>query len=112
MNIIVTFLFMLLDVVTGLIKALKTRSFNSSIMKEGMFSKSGSILLIILGLIGEYSINYIDLGITVPLVTVFCGYISLMEIGSIIENIGQLNPDILPNTIKQYFIKLKGDNKE
>ena len=81
-------------------------------MKEGMFSKSGSILLIILGLIGEYSINYIDLGITVPLVTVFCGYISLMEIGSIIENIGQLNPDILPNTIKQYFIKLKGDEKD
>ena len=109
MNIVVTLSFMLLDILTGLVKAFKTKSFTSSVMKEGLFSKLGSIILILLGVLGEWSIKYVDLGITVPLITAFCSYICLMELGSIIENLGTINPLLVPTTIKKYFTKLKED---
>lgn len=107
MNIIITLSFMLLDILTGLIKAFKTKTFTSSVMKEGMFSKLGSIILILLGVLGEWSIKYVDLGINVPLITAFCSYICLMELGSIIENLGTINSLLVPKTIKKYFTKLK-----
>lgn len=106
MAIIFTLCFILLDIVTGLVKAFTTKTFTSSAMKQGLWSKCGSMLLIVLGVIGEYGMRYIDLGITIPLLATFCSYISLMEIGSIIENIGQIDPRIVPSFIKKYFAKI------
>lgn len=111
MAIIFTLCFILLDIVTGLIKAFKTKTFTSSAMKQGLWSKCGSMLLILLGVIGEYGMKYIDLGISIPLLATFCSYISLMEIGSIIENIGQIDPRIVPSCIKKYFIKITDESE-
>ena len=111
MVIIFTLCFILLDIVTGLVKAFMTKTFTSSAMKQGLWSKCGSMLLIVLGVIGEYGMRYIELGITIPLLATFCSYISLMEIGSIIENIGQIDPRIVPSFIKKYFAKITDESE-
>ena len=98
--------FILLDMITGLIKAFKEKAYTSSIMREGLFHKCGSILLIIFGVLVDYAQTYIDLGVTVPVALAICTYIILMEVGSIIENVGKINPQIIPNKIKPYFSKL------
>lgn len=98
--------FILLDLLTGLIKAFKQKSYTSSVMREGLFHKAGSLLVIGFGYIVDYAQTIIDLGIKIPVSTSICVYIILMEIGSIIENVCIINPKILPDKIKSYFDKL------
>lgn len=106
MAYIIVGLFILLDLITGLIKAFKKKEYTSSIMREGLFHKVGSILIVCFGVLVDYAQTFLDLGINVPIATSVCVYIVLMEIGSIIENICTINPDILPEKIKAYFSKL------
>ena len=41
-----------------------------------------------------------------------CVYIATMEIGSIIENISAINPQIIPSKLSQFFSKInKGGEK-
>lgn len=104
--------FILMDMVTGIIKALKEKSFTSSVMREGLFHKTGSILCIVLGVLVDYAQTLIDLGVNVPVAVAICGYVILMEIGSIIENVCVINPEIAPDKLKSYFSKLSGKEGE
>lgn len=99
--------FIALDFVTGLINALKNKAFNSSVMREGLYHKSGSLLCMLLGVLIDYGQTILDLGFTAPVGIAICTYIVLMEIGSIFENVGKINPEILPDKIKEHFTKLK-----
>jgi polar amino acid transport system substrate-binding protein len=103
---VVTMGFILLDLITGLIKAFKEKNYTSSVMREGLYHKIGSVVCILFGILTDYAQSFIDLGITIPIALTVCGYIILMEIGSIIENICIINPQILPDKLKSYFQKL------
>lgn len=106
MSYLVTGIFIALDFVTGIINAIKSKTFTSSIMRDGLFHKCGSIICIAFGVLVDYAQLYLDLGINVPVANAICIYIVLMECGSIIENIGQINPQIIPEKIKEHFGKL------
>lgn len=108
---IITGAFILLDFITGIIKAFKNKEFTSSVMREGLFHKAGSIVVIVFGVLVDYAQGFMDLGITIPLASTLCVYISLMEIGSIIENICIINPAIIPTKLQDYFQKLGNENK-
>lgn len=108
----VTAMFILMDLLTGLLKAFKKQEYNSSIMREGLYHKAGSILCIVLGVLADYAQTFVDLGVNIPLATTICVYIILMEIGSVIENISIINPEIMPNKIKSYFYKLAESEKD
>ena len=103
---VVTGCFILLDLVTGLIKAFKEKSYTSTVMREGLFHKIGSLLIIAFGVLVDYAQTIVDIGVVIPVATSVCVYIILMEIGSIIENVATINPQILPDKIKSYFKKL------
>lgn len=109
---VATGLFILLDVFTGMWNAIKQKKFESSEMREGLFHKSGSVLCIVFGVLVDYAQTLVDIGVQVPVSTIFCVYIMTMETTSIIENICQINPEITPDVLKQYFKKLKGDSNE
>lgn len=104
--------FITMDCITGIVKAVKNKSFSSTTMREGLFHKLGSILAIVLGLLADYAQSIIDLGFTLPITIPLCVYIVTMEIGSIIENISAINPSILPNRLMQFFSKINkgGEN--
>lgn len=103
---VVTALFILLDMVSGIIKAFKQKNYTSSIMREGLFHKTGAVLVVVFATLVDYAQAFMELGVTVPMTAAVCGYIVLMEIGSIIENICVINPEILPDKLKCYFKKL------
>ena len=103
--------FIILDMLTGLVKAFKEQDYTSSIMREGLFHKCGSVLCILLGALTDYAQTLIDLGVTIPVSTTICIYICLMEIGSIIENVSIINPEIMPDKLKGFFSKLSENNK-
>lgn len=103
---VLTGAFILLDLVTGLIKAFKEKNYSSTVMREGLYHKSGSLLCVLFGVLVDYTQGYLDLGVQIPVAFSICAYICLMEIGSIIENVCVINPEILPDKLKEYFHKL------
>lgn len=103
---LVTACFIILDMVTGLIKAFKEKNYTSSIMREGLFHKCGSVICIVFGALVDYAQLYLDLGVNIPVAISICVYICLMEIGSIIENVVTINPAIMPDKLKAFFQKL------
>lgn len=109
---LVTGCFILLDLITGLFKAFKNKEYTSSIMREGLYHKAGSVLCVLFGVLVDYAQTIVDLGVSVPITFTICGYIILMEIGSIIENVCAINPEILPDKLKSYFAKLANTETE
>ena len=103
---------MLLDLISGVIKALKQKNLNSSIMRDGIFKKAGSVLVMMLGALVDYGQGFIDLGVSIPVATIFCGIIIMTEIVSIIENACIINPHLMPDTFKAYFEKLETKDKK
>ena len=105
--------FILLDLLTGLIKAFKEKNYSSSVMREGLYHKIGIVLCVVFAVMVDYTQTYLDLGVAVPLTLAVCSYIVGMEIGSIIENVCTINPEILPEQLKGFFSKLSNgsDNK-
>lgn len=99
--------FIVLDMITGLLKAMLKKEYTSTIMREGLFHKCGSIICIAFGVLVDYAQTLIDLGVTVPVTNALCAYIIIMEIGSIIENVGIINPEIVPENLRSLFDKLK-----
>ena len=99
--------FIVLDLVTGVVKALKEKNFTSSAMRDGLFHKCASLICVIFGVLVDYAQSLIDLGITIPIATGICCYITLMECGSIIEKLCAINQQIAPDKLKSYFLKLK-----
>ena len=76
-------------------------------MREGLYHKAGSVLCIVFGILVDYSQNFIDIGVTIPVAVSVCVYITAMEIGSIIENVCGINPEIMPDNLQQFFTKLR-----
>lgn len=99
-------IFIVLDIVSGIIKAHKEKSYNSTVMREGLYHKCGAILCVALGALIDYAQTIVDLGVTIPLANAICVYIILMECCSIVENICVINPDIVPDIILSSLGKL------
>lgn len=106
----ITGAFIVFDMVTGLVKAFMKKEYTSTIMREGLFHKVGSILCVMFGVLVDYAQSFLDLGISLPVTEVICSYIILMEVGSIIENVCGINPDIMPDKLKGFFSKLNGNH--
>ena len=97
----ITCAFIVLDFITGLVKAFSSGGFKSSVMRRGLFHKVGELLCVALGILIQYAEGYLDLGINLPVAAAICTYIVLMEIGSAIENIGAINPDLVPTKLRK-----------
>lgn len=90
--LIIVLIFIAFDVLTGWLKALATKTTNSSIMRKGLFHKLGEVVAMIFGYVCEYSLPYVGVKISVPFAVAIGTYIVLMETASIIENIAIINP--------------------
>ena len=106
----ITCAFIVLDFITGLVKAFSSGGFKSSVMRQGLFHKVGELLCVALGILIQYAEGFLDLGINLPVAAAICTYIVLMEIGSAIENIGAINPDLVPTKLRK-IIGIGGDGK-
>lgn len=104
----ITSAFIALDFITGLIWAICSGEFKSSIMREGLFHKIGEILCIALGILIQYAEGYLNLGINLPVAGAICTYIVLMEIGSALENICKINPELTSSKL----LKIIGIGKD
>lgn len=94
MIIVIALGFIVLDFITGLVKAVETKTFTSTKMRQGLYHKVGLMLCIILGVLVDFAQRYMDLGVSIPVTAAICVYICLMEISSILENVCKINPQL------------------
>ena len=82
----------LLDIITGLIKSVYTHTFQSRIMREGLFHKVGELIAggVLYG--AQIVLPMIGVETTLPLFPAGVGYCFIMELGSIIENLRAFTP--------------------
>ena len=103
---IITASFIVFDVITGFIRALAQKAVDSTALRRGLFHKLSEIVAIIFAFLCEYAVNYLELGIHLPMVIGVCSYLVLMETISILENLIELNPR-LGKFFAKYLKKLK-----
>ena len=110
-HIIIVLCFIVFDVITGYIKALKNQNIDSTYLRKGLYSKLSEILAVI----GSYFLNigskYINLGVEIPLLQGVAIYLCIMELVSIIENLCAVNP-ALEKLFGPYLEKIKEQKKE
>ena len=101
--LVVAFVCMILDIITGLIKGAATNSLDSQKMREGLWHKAGFVGLIALSYVLQIAQGFADLGIDIPAITAVCIFVVLTEAVSIIENLCEINPDIKDSPIGRLF---------
>lgn len=105
-----------LDVVVGLVQAAKNGDYQSAKMREGLFHKIGTILTVALAVLMQGFCSHIgDTGWDVPLVYGVCLYVAVMEVGSILENLALINPELANTKVFDMFKNTRsevGDGKE
>ena len=98
-----TLIFMVADIISGLIQAVINKTLDSQKMREGILRKALLILIVALSFVAQYSFN-------IPAVSkVVCIYIILMEIISIFENLKKAGVDL--GKLGE-LLKIKSDNEE
>ena len=99
--ILVALVFNGLDLITGIVGALRDgEQIKSSKLRDGLFKKVGFIFCYTLGVLINYAENFLILPFGVDLLPVICAYAIVTEVVSIVENIAKINPDILPEKLK------------
>lgn len=87
--------FMVIDVFTGVLKAVKNKELNSTKAREGIYKKASFILFIAFGYLADYAMDYVDMGFSFPAAATICTLIIVTEAISVLENLGQINPDLV-----------------
>ena len=102
MQYVIVGAFILLDIFSGLLYALKSKNWTSTKMREGLFHKMALVLFIVMAILCDYGQNFLEIGYSIPISKTVCVYIILMEIGSFTENIIKINPQ-LTSKMKHFF---------
>lgn len=100
--ILVALVFNGLDLITGIVGAIKDGDqIKSSKLRDGLFKKVGFIFCYFLAIAINYAETFLTIPFGVDLLPVICSYAIVTEVVSIIENIAKINPDILPDKLKE-----------
>lgn len=101
------------DYVTGIIKGCMTTGFNSKIMRQGLLHKLTYFVAILVCLCVEYLTQYMELGFVFgsSLTMMVSIWITVTEVGSILENICTINPELASNSFMKLFATIT-DNEE
>ena len=102
---VLIFVLIVIDYVLGVIGAVINKTFSSSVMRRGLVNKFTYLMVIIIAEIIALLSGYLDLGFDFAdaIVGLVCVWISLTEIGSILENIVKINPKLGEDSFLKIF---------
>lgn len=94
-EVILVVVFMMVDVLTGVLKALKNKELSSTKAREGMYKKASFILFVGFGYLADFAMDYVDMGFKFPAAITISTLVILTEAISVLENLGSINPDLV-----------------
>lgn len=86
--------FILLDIITGLVKAFSTDGYSSEKMREGLWHKLAEIIAFLFCVVCDITFPQFEISLPFKLCNAVSVYIVFMEIGSVIENLGIMSPEL------------------
>ena len=101
--VIVALIFNALDLITGLVSAVKIKDIQSSKLRDGLFKKVGFIFCYFVAWLVDTQGNVIGFQLGVTLLPIIILYVCTTELVSILENISKINSDILPEKLMELF---------
>ena len=94
-ELVLVVVFMMVDVLTGVLKALRNKELSSTKAREGMYKKASFILFVGFGYLADFAMDYVDMGFKFPAAVTISTLIILTEAISVLENLGSINPDLV-----------------
>lgn len=95
---------MLADILVGFVTAAINNEISSTKMRQGLLHKVLMLVLIVVCLAIELAIGHtVELPYDIPTCEVVCGYIVVMELMSVLENIGRGYPQFADSTLFKLF---------
>lgn len=101
--IITALIFNALDLITGIITAVKNKDIQSAKLRDGLFKKVGFMLCYFVAWLVDTQGSKIGFQFGVSILPVIILYVCTTELVSILENICKINPDILPEKLMALF---------
>lgn len=111
-EILAVIVFSGLDYITGVVGAIMHGNLSSSKMREGLGHKFAYVVTFFLAWFIDFEMNHIDLGFPVAVTPLVTTGIVLIELSSIIENIGEINPEIKASKLLQIFQSNRKDGTQ
>lgn len=97
-SIILVFILIVLDVISGITAAFMEKTIESSVMRRGLLHKASYVLVILLAGTLEWAVSMggpsLGIGLDLPIIVPTCLYLGLTEISSIGENLAQIDPSL------------------
>lgn len=111
---VLIFALIVIDYVLGVIGSVINKTFSSSVMRQGLIHKFTYLVAIVIAEIIVLLSGYLDLGFDFvdAIVGLVCVWISLTEIGSILENIVKINPKLGEDGFLQIFSNSQSHRKD
>lgn len=101
--IIIALIFNGLDLVTGIISAIKDKDIQSAKLRDGLFKKVGFMLCYFVAWLVDTEGALIGFKFGVEMLPIIILYVCTTELVSILENISKINPNILPEKLMELF---------
>ena len=101
--IIIALIFNGLDLVTGIISAIKDKDIQSAKLRDGLFKKVGFMLCYFVAWLVDTEGELIGFKFGVEILPIIILYVCTTELVSILENISKINPGILPEKLMELF---------
>lgn len=92
-----------LDILTGLVSAIKNKDIKSAKLRDGLFKKVGFIFCYFTAWLVDGYGDVIGFNLGVAILPVIVLYVCTTELVSILENISKINSDLLPAKLMELF---------
>lgn len=102
-EILAVFVFIIMDYITGIIGAIMRGNLSSTKMREGLGHKFAYLCVFFLAWFIDFDTKHIDIGFPSALTPTVTIGIVLIELSSIIENIGKINPELTQAKFMKIF---------
>lgn len=101
--IIIALVLNALDLISGIITAVKNKCIQSSKLRDGLFKKIGFILCYFVAWLVDTQGTRIGFQIGTSILPIIILYVCTTELVSILENICKINQDLLPEKLMELF---------
>lgn len=102
-EILAVFVFIIVDYITGVINAVMHGKLSSTKMREGLGHKFAYLCVFFVAWFIDFEMGHIDIGFHTSLTPLVTVGIVLIELSSIIENIGKINPELAQAKFMKIF---------
>lgn len=109
-EILAVLVFSVTDYVTGIVGAIMHGKLSSTKMREGLGHKFAYLCVFFVAWFIDFEMRHIDIGFHSALTPIVTIGIVFIELSSIIENIGKINPDLAQAEFMKAFTNYNKEN--